>query len=207
MPSNNNIYKMSNAGGFKSLNRYYDMLAGNAAYVPIFGAYDSIATTTLGSAQTTITFSSIPSTYTHLQIRGIARATGSFTNADGLIRFNSDTGANYAHHALYGDGANVTTTAGTSTTSGRFARNAQIANNNTASCFSAFVVDILDYANASKYKTVRTLVGYDANGSGISELESSLWQSTSAVTQIDLTTDGGNFAQYSSFALYGIKGA
>jgi hypothetical protein len=205
MPSNNYIYKMSNAGGMSTVTRYTDMLAGNTVY-PGDNSYESIATTTLGTATTTITFSSIPSTYTHLQIRGIARATGSFTNADGLIRFNSDTGANYAHHALYGDGASVTATAGTSTTSGRFARNAQIANSSTASCFSAFVIDILDYANASKYKTVRTLVGYDANGSGISELESSLWQSTSAFTQIDLTTDGGNFAQYSSFALYGVKG-
>ena len=168
--------------------------------------FDSIATVTLATSTTTITFSSIPATYRHLQIRGIARATGSFTNTDGLIRFNSDTGANYAHHALYGDGATASATAGTSTTSGRFARNAQIANSSTASVFTGFVIDLLDYANTSKYKTLRTLVGYDANGSGVAELESSLWQSTSAVTQIDLTTDGGNFAQYTQFALYGIKG-
>jgi hypothetical protein len=67
------------------------------------GAYDSIATTTLSSPAASITFSSIPATYTHLQIRGIARSTAAAGNVS--IAYNSDTGSNYAGHDLYGDGA------------------------------------------------------------------------------------------------------
>ena len=69
--------------------------------------------------------------------------------------------------------------------------------------FGTFIVDILDYANTNKYKTMRALDGFDANGSGYAVLWSGNWRSTSAVSTITIT--GGTFAQYSSFALYGIK--
>ena len=78
------------------------------------GSYESIATFTLGSS-TTVTFSSIPSTYKHLQIRYLARSarTGAATD-DLAIRLNSDSGANYARHRLFGDGASVTASGQTS---------------------------------------------------------------------------------------------
>jgi hypothetical protein len=74
--------------------------------------------------------------------------------------------------------------------------------------FSSQVIDVLDYQNTNKYKTTRTLLGTDTNGGtnrGV-EFSSGLWQSTSAVTQIDLIAGGTTFSQYSSFALYGIRG-
>jgi len=73
--------------------------------------------------------------------------------------------------------------------------------------FAVTVLDLLDYANTSKNKTVRNLAGYDKNGAGQIALNSGSWMSTSAVTQIDISPRVGTlFSQYSSFALYGIKG-
>jgi hypothetical protein len=76
----------------------------------------------------------------------------------------------------------------------------------TAGVFGAGIIDILDYTNTNKYKTVRSLNGVDNNGSGALALNSSLWLNTAAITNITITSDGTLFDQYSSFALYGIKG-
>ena len=77
----------------------------------------------------------------------------------------------------------------------------------TANAFAVCVIDILDYANGNKYKTIRTIGGYDINGGGQEGLFSNLWKNTNAITDITIKVVGGsNFAQYSSFALYGIKG-
>jgi len=176
-------------------------------------AYDSIATVNVSSATSSITFSSIPSTYTHLQIRGITRSS-SGNNYDNLwLRFNSDTNSNYASHYLAGNGATADGYAWSSEAQIRsFYTTGGTASSNV---FSASVIDILDYANTSKYKTTRHLNGFDNNGTGTSnydkgtiDLSSGLWRSTSAVSAITFIINGGvNFTQYSSFALYGIKGA
>ena len=165
--------------------------------------YESIATTTLSSTNT-ISFSSIPATYTHLQIRVLARSQRADTGDLCNFRFNGDTATNYSAHQLNGDGA----TAG----AGAWSSVAQIfgmrvaANSLSANVFGAGVVDILDYANTNKYKTTRSLSGYDANGSGEIYLMSGNWRSTSAITSITITPNvGTGFLQYSSFALYGVK--
>ena len=170
-------------------------------------AYDSIATTTVGAGGTaSITFSSIPSTYTHLQIRGFHRTsnTGS-SNWHALIRFNSDTGNNYTWHGLRGDGSSAIAYNAASQVYGLAIISGDDAN--TALSWGAGVVDVLDYANTNKNKTIRTLTGFDENGQGMIELLSSLWMNTSAVTSITLFPPSGTFLQNSSFALYGIKGA
>jgi hypothetical protein len=173
---------------------------------PIFD-FDSIATVTVGSGgASTITFSGIPSGYSHLQVRGIIQ--GLYTSNDSagaLIRFNSDTGANYATHRLYGNGTGAFSSA---STSGTFIEGPISLVTPSSSSFSPNVIDILDYANTSKYKTVRSLGGYDINGTGIIGLYSGLWQSTSAITTITITSYLPGitvFNQYSTFALYGIK--
>ena len=169
------------------------------------GAYDSIATTTLGSSQTTVTFSSIPSTYTHLQIRMLTKS-GHAGIEDGYVRLNSDTGSNYSWHIMTGNGSSTAAYSGTSAGFMRGFR--QVGNSSSANVFSGTVIDILDYANTSKNKTIRGLSGYDNNGAGDMSLYSGNWMSTTAVNTITLTTEtGSNFLQYSSFALYGIKGA
>lgn len=158
-------------------------------------SYDSIATVTVGGGgTTTITFSSIPSTYTHLQIRGFMM-NGNYAT----LRFNGDTtAANYANHYLTGNGA-----AASSAYNASAAYVPMSGSGGTTNPY-VFVTDILDYANTNKFKTVRSLEGYDANGSGSVYLSSNLWRSSSAVTSIVLTA-ASTINQYSSFALYGIK--
>jgi hypothetical protein len=174
---------------------------------PAVLAYDSIATTTVSSSVSTITFSSIPATYTHLQLRIIARGTVAQGEMQTFYRFNSDTGTNYAYHLFRGNGSAAFSDGGTSASQAS-AQTRYSAANATSGIFGAGVTDILDYANTSKYTTIRNLGGVDANGSGQVYYTSGLWMNTSAVTSITIgINDGGDFAQYSSFALYGIKGA
>jgi hypothetical protein len=161
-------------------------------------SYESIQTVTVGSGGATdITFSSIPATFTHLQIRFLARSSGS---PDTKVQYNSDTTtSNYRTHLLYGDGS--------SATASTLANTAYVGYIATASnTFGAGVIDVLNYTNTNKYKTAKSLAGYDANGSGYIILYSHFWMSTSAISSIKIYPDSGNFTQYSQFALYGIKG-
>ena len=197
------IQSLANASayGYRSL---------SAAVTADTGAYFPLQVVTVGSAgASSISFSNIPSTYTHLQLRfllGSARATSSYSAA--RVTFNSDTGSNYASHRLFGDGSTVTADAQTSQT----ALYSTWYPNGSKQYYGVAVMDILDYANTNKYKTVRTLSGVDDNNAstaGVIGLQSGLWLSTSAITSISIAEGSGsnNFLQYSQIALYGIKGA
>jgi hypothetical protein len=119
------------------------------------------------------------------------------------MRFNSDTGTNYSWHWIYGDGSSVTSsTNGPNQSEMRIGQTA--GNTTTANTFSAEIVDVLDYANASKYKTIKTLSGKPTTNNFI-ELNSGNWRSTSAVTSVTLFASGGNLLTGSRFSLYGIK--
>lgn len=198
---------MSNAGGFKSLNRYYDMLAGNTTWNPWSpdGAYDSLATVTVPSGGlASITFAGIPNTYKHLQIRFLTRSTRSATSSNIYIGFNGDTTTgNYYGHMIEGNGSSASAAAKIGSTTSFMS--ATSAASNTSGIFSGGVIDILDYANTSKNKTSRGLSGYDANGSGLIYLASGLWMNTAAINSVEITDPLGNFAQNSQFALYGVK--
>ena len=182
-----------------------------APFFGVTGSYESIATTTVGSGgQSTITFSSIPSTYKHLQIRYAAKNSGTSENFVAMKWvYNSDTAANYSNHYIYGSGAVTGSAATTSVSSaGGDGLIGIIFDNATTvpNMFSVGVLDILDYANTNKYKTSKLLFGADLNGLGRISLLSSNWRSTSTISSIDLSCITGNFIQYSHFALYGIKG-
>jgi hypothetical protein len=181
-------------------------------YPRITNSYESIATVSVGSGgQSTVSFTSIPATFTHLQIRGILRNTaGTASSNDLFMNFNSDTGTNYrAYKQVGGEGTGTgfAAASGTSTAALNKIANAYFLNDgNTASVYSAWVCDILDYRNTNKYKVTRSLNGQDLNGSGSIRFFSGLWMSTSAITSIDLTVEGGNnFKQYTQFALYGVR--
>ena len=183
-------------------------LVGNPVIMP--GSYESIATVTVGSGgASTITFSSIPQTYTHLQLRYTARTTRAINNDGVVAKFNSSS-ANYWYlggHVLYGNGASASAVGGWigSSTAGGAIGQIPGANANT-SVFGSAVVDILDYKDTNKNTTSRTLHGYDNNGSGEVHLMSFVWGTTSAITSIDINVGTGqNFAQYSHFALYGVN--
>jgi len=162
----------------------------------VTNSYESIATVSVGGGgSSSISFSSIPSTYKHLQIRAALLTTAGGVN----IRYNSDTGSNYTYHQLYGTGTSALANAGTSQTSGFIAYNNAAGSNPTVA-----IVDILDYENTNKYTTHRSLAGTDVNGSGGTlTFFSGLWLNTAAVSSINII---GTFSQYSHFALYGIKG-
>jgi len=177
-------------------------------------SYESIATVTVGSGgSASISFTSIPATYTHLQVRCLTRSDYTGSEIDSLaFRLNSDTGANYAYHFLTGEGTAASASGIGSQTLGIVG--GVISNGHTAGMFSGFVIDFLDYANTNKTKTIRSLGGGDTNGTGTEKgmirLSSSLWNSTSAINEITFKNGGGftrGFIQYSQFALYGIKGA
>lgn len=163
-------------------------------------SFEAIQTFTVGSGGSSgITFSVIPSTYKHLQIRcSIMNTT---TNNPRFTLNNDTTGANYYMHSIY----NTVPTASTYNEANNAGGIAFGYNESTTSP-TASIIDILDYANTNKNKTARIMSGYDANGSGYIFYRSGLWMSTSAINRIDLTPTGGTFAQYSHFALYGIKG-
>lgn len=197
MASNNYIYKMSNAGGMSTITRYTDMLAGNTAFVPWSpaGAYESIATVTLSSAAS-ITFTSIPSTYTHLQIRGLSNVSSWIQ-----LQLNGTTGNNYTYHELRGNGSSASA-------SGGGTGDALIALGAGSTHPTAFVTDILDYANTNKLKTVRTLYGSDQNGSGNVGLTSNLYlTNTNAITSITFYSYAlSNLPIGTTISLYGIRG-
>ena len=200
------------------LNPLIGIIAGSTVVPAETNAYFSIATTTVGSGgSSSVTFSSIPSTYTHLQVRVLAQTNRATYPLDEMkVTFNSDSGSNYAWHNIQTDPrqanpSDVSAAAGATQTSiQQLALSSSVVTNG----FAAGVLDVLDYASANKNKTVRYLGGADANGYTSSYttslgLFSGLWMNSStAISSITLVpTFGSNFTQYSSFALYGIKGA
>jgi hypothetical protein len=176
------------------------------------GTFESIATATVDSSgASTISFSNIPQNYAHLQLRIVCKNTSTPNIGDfASLRFNSDSGMNYTYHRLKGDGSSLTAY-GAATGTFDAVTLERIATSRSATFATeehgVVISDILDYTNTNKYTTTRSLGGYDSNGQGEVLLMSSLWLNTNAVTSITLTTPEVNFAQYSQFALYGIRGA
>ena len=164
------------------------------------GAYDSIATTTVGAGgAANISFSSIPQTYTHLQIRFIARTNRSATSD--LLNISLNGSATTTGHYLFGNGSTVFSGVLNSFVGWGSS------NSTTSNAFGTGIIDILDYANTNKNRVVRTLSGWEGNGDGEIALTSVLQTSTSAVSSLTITPNTGSFTQYSQFALFGIKGA
>jgi hypothetical protein len=185
------------------LNNIAAIMGGGAAAV---GDYQSIQTYTLSSNTATITFSSIPATYTHLQLRLLARSDYAGASEDARMQINSQTSTSYyTNHVVYGDGASALTDYDVNSVAGFNVKRLPAATS-TASVFGGIVIDILDYTNTSKNKTLRSLGGWDANGSGRINLSSYLFTSTAAVSSITMTlSTGANYVANSTFALYGIN--
>ncbi len=167
-------------------------------------AYELIESSVLTSAQASVTFSSVPSSYKHLQIRAVVRSTGT-GNPRVLVRYNSDSGSNYAYHNLYGDSSTVWSEYNTANTGWAFYF---VPNSSqTSGVFGAAIYDILDYSNTTKNTTTRVLGGSPLSGVIYDVgIHSFLWMNTAAVSTILLSGDGQDFAIGSRFSLYGIKG-
>jgi hypothetical protein len=199
------ITSIKTGSSFTNLQKYNDLLGPNPANGD--SATWLIERITVGAGGVaSVTFSNIPQTYTHLQIRCLSRATAAGTSGSSMsVGFNNDTASSYTTHLISGNGSTVFADANNA-----FTKNyANITGSSglTASVFSAQIIDILDYKNTNKNKTIRSLSGFDNNGFGAIRLSSSAWLNTTAINSIKIFEFSNNsFIQYSSFALYGIKG-
>lgn len=164
------------------------------------GTYTLIADVTLSTTSSTVSFSSIPGTYTDLVIVSCAVATGGTPSL--RFRFNSDSSTNYSTVVLSGSGASGGTTRESNISSG-YAGYSQIST--TVGEFNS-ITHIMDYSNSTTFKTV---IERSNNASVNTIVSASLWRSTSAITRIDLAAGGSfptnNFASGSTFKLYGIE--
>ena len=171
----------------------------------------ALATVSLASSQSSITFSDIPSEYSHLQIRTIYKnvTTGAADYDAMRIQYNGDTGSSYSWHYVKGEGTGSGGVNQASSSAYMWSGAVMRSGTGQTSMFSANVIDIYDYANTSKNKTQKWYSGTEYNGTyPFSALGTGTWYSTSAVTSIKLYCDtNASFAQYSTFALYGIKAA
>ena len=165
------------------------------------GAYDALNTVTVPSGgAASIEFIGIPTGYKHLQIRMTAFYTGSV--GSGFIAFNGEvSSSNYSYHSLHGDGVS---SPGAIALTGQNQGKYTGAAGTSPTQPNVMVMDILDYKDTNKYKTVKGLYCWDNNGSGYVEFFSNLWQRTSAINSIVLTP-ANTFAEYTSIALYGVK--
>jgi len=169
-----------------------------SSILKVTSSYESIASATGTGSSGTITFSSIPATYKHLQLRCSSNDGAGYSLT---MYFNNDTSSVYAWHSLKGTGSAVNATGQTANSSMRIVNENGLSTNiNTV-----YIADVIDYASTTKQKTTRTFGGRDGNGSGEIQISSGLWNSTAAINRIDIAI-GGNFTTTSTFALYGIKG-
>lgn len=168
------------------------------------GTYASIATVTVGSGgSSSVSFTDIPQTYKHLQLRCLMRtsdATG-ITSGTPLYLNNDTTAANYITQRLVGQGSQVE--ANVETTNPGFIWAFTTGGTSPANRFGTAVLDIADYTDTSKYKTMKVFTGFDSSGAGYVGYFTGTWRSTAAVNRIDITF---NSAQYCQYALYGIAG-
>lgn len=193
-------------GAWKAVDSGFTKVSGDwkqfySAEAP--SSYELIESAILTSDESSVTFSSIPQDFKHLQIRAVVRGDAAFVGGNSQVRFNGDSGSNYSYHTLTSNGSagTVFSTAATSESSIRLLDSAEA--NETANAFRVSVADFIDYASTSKNTTVKSLEG----GGNNSRLRSGLWMNTAAVTQITIGRPfGGNFVTGSRFSLYGIRG-
>jgi hypothetical protein len=162
--------------------------------------YEPIATTTLGSAAASITFSSIPATYTDLRLVFVGKRDGATSNYV-VVNVNGDTGTNYSDTQLNGNGSSATSTRNSTATAWYCGTVATIETNS-----AFFSLDVFSYAG-STFKTALSTFNNDRNGSGGVQYNVNLWRSTAAINSIKVDASSGNYATGTTATLYGIKNA
>jgi len=162
--------------------------------------YEPIATTTLSSNQTNVTFSSISGSYTDLILVANAKAVSSGSNQWWFLTFNNDTSSNFSSTFLRGNG--------TTASSGRYSnRSDGIFPGDTDNAdLSTMIIHIMNYSNTTTYKTT---LSRSSDASDYVTAVVGLWRSTSAITSLKITNQDipNNIASGSTFTLYGIASA
>lgn len=159
--------------------------------------YEPIATQILTANATSVTFSSIPSSYTDLIL--IFNGTNATSNNGLRLRFNSDSGTNYSTTYLYGNGSSAVSERTTNTTGGQIATD-------IASTQATSIAHIMNYSNTTTFKT---FLGRGSSAANFADAQVSLWRNTAAITSVTVLLGAGtsNFSTGSTFTLYGIKAA
>jgi len=156
--------------------------------------YTPLATTTLGSAASSVSFTSISGSYTDIQIVFSGAITSGF-DAIGL-QFNGDTGSNYSRVYMAGNGSAASSSLNSGQTS------IQIGIMGTEQSNSIF--NVMSYSNTTTYKTA---LGRGNSSANATRAGVGLWRSTSAINRIDLIAGSSTFISGSTFTLYGIAAA
>lgn len=164
--------------------------------------FELISTQVLGASAASVTFSSIPSGYKHLQLRIVAAADSSFSNQQ--IRFNGDSGTNYFFHTLNGSGTSVASggNGGYTIMNGTGWRAGMGINQ-----FFASITDVFDVFSTTKNKTIRNFGGgiWPSGFQDIS-INSGAWNNTASISSITILPGAGNYIISSRFSLYGVRG-
>lgn len=193
----------------KNKNESNSLLVGNEPFE--LGDYVPIATANGTGSASSVTFSNIPQTYQHLQLRVTARTSvANTTDTMYIYNYNGSTSStNSAVHFLYGNSGSALANNAT----GNFSSivGYVTGNNALANAYGVVVTDFLDYSNTNKNKTIRSMWGWDDNGNTSQDTYIGIASAlpvalgTGAITQMTIVFNG-NITTASSFALYGIKG-
>jgi hypothetical protein len=164
--------------------------------------YTLISSTTLTGTQATVTFSSIPSTYTDLVIRLSSRSDGG--QASYRVTLNSDSGTNYSDTFIYGDGSAPASGRDSNRTYG-WAYGAQNPGTFTTNTFSNSEIYIPNYTVSSNKVFLSDARNENNDSTAYIWQTANLWRNTATISSIVLTPNSGNILAESSFYLYGIK--
>ena len=165
--------------------------------------YTPIATTTITTAVSSYTFSSIPSTYTDLVLVSNVRSTRAAADDSLYIRLNSDTATNYSYTELKGNGTTASSNRQSSISAFYAAQNVAAASQ-ASGTFTPVLFNFNNYSNATTYKTILTRNSF---AGGEVSAEVGLWRSTSAITTIQIYCAIGNLDIGTTLTLYGIQAA
>lgn len=171
------------------------------------GAYELISTQLVSSSVSSLTFSSIPSTYKHLQVRFTCKTSSASLPIAVAMWFNGDNTGNYSSHWMFGNGTSVYTDQASPTIQMNLYE-ASISSQDSR--FGAAIVDIFDYTNTNTYTSARSLQGaVGGTGAASVSMSSGNWRNTAAISSISFNSNGGGTRTIeagSRFSLYGIKG-
>jgi len=171
--------------------------------------YTLISSNVLTSSQVSVTFSSIPATYTDLVIRFSGRCDNAgVLGTDLRMRFNGDTASNYSYRSLAANGTSATSSGGANLTYGELITYGFESAGNTANTFASYEIYIPSYTAAQSKQTSTFGVSEDNTTAGNDiDAISILYRSNSAISTILFYPTAGNFVSGSSFYLYGISNA
>jgi len=158
--------------------------------------YEPIATSTLGSAQASVTFSGIPQTYTDLVV--VVSSPSASASAYSALTVNGDNGSNYSFTRLYGTGSAAGSNRGSNMT---YWQTQYLYSSGT------YLNAICHFMNYSNTTTNKTMIERYNDAAYEVDAQVNLWRSTAAITSITFSRVSGNYATGSTFTIYGIKAA